>query len=194
MSRPAALEPAAVGRHTGVGPRAQTVSARPPRAPAMAMTLVLLAPPALAQTAPASPFEPIAWLAGCWRADAGEPGSIEQWMPPAGGSMLGMGRTVRGGRTAEFEFMRIVAEDGTLVFVAQPSGRPPTRFPAARVGAAEAVFEQPGHDFPQRVIYARDGADRLRARIEGTRGGQLRGIDFPMTRTPCDGGPPNPTR
>lgn len=193
MSRPAASDPSAAGRRTGAEPPAATRVTRPLHRLAAAIPLVMFATLAPAQT-PASPFEPIAWLAGCWRADGGEPGSIEQWMPPAGGTMLGMARTVRGGRTAEFEFMRIVAEDGALVFVAQPSGRPPTRFPAARVGAAEAVFEQPGHDFPQRVIYAQDGADRLRARIEGQRGGQLRGIDFPMTRTPCDGGPPNPTR
>lgn len=153
-----------------------------------------LAAAATAQVPPPTPLDAVAWLAGCWRADGGEAGSVEQWMAPAAGTMLGMARTVRAGRTTEFEFMRIVAEDPGLVFIAQPSGRPPTRFAAARVSPTEVVFENPGHDFPQRVIYAQDGADHLRARIEGTRGGQPRGIDFPMTRAACDGVPPNPTR
>lgn len=153
-----------------------------------------LAAAATAQGPPPTPLDAVAWLAGCWRADGSEPGSTEHWMAPAAGTMLGMARTVRAGRTAAFEFMRIEAEAPGLVFIAQPSGRPPTRFAAARVSATEVVFENPGHDFPQRVIYAQDGADRLRARIEGTRGGQLRGIDFPMTRAACDGAPLNPTR
>ena len=33
------------------------------------------------------------------------------------------------------------------------------------------VFENPTHDFPQRIIYWKDGAD-LRARIEGTQNGK----------------------
>ena len=49
----------------------------------------------------------------------------------------------------------------------------------------EAVFENPAHDFPQRVIYKRDG-DKLNARIEGTKDGKTRGIDFPYTRIACD--------
>ena len=37
------------------------------------------------------------------------------------------------------------------------------------------------HDFPQRVIYRRDG-ERLAARIEGTVGGQARGKEWVFQR------------
>jgi hypothetical protein len=47
------------------------------------------------------------------------------------------------------------------------------------------VFENAAHDFPQRVLYRREAADRLVARIEGLRNGQPRGIDFPMQRMAC---------
>jgi hypothetical protein len=126
-----------------------------------------------------------AWLAGCWALDAAEPGSGEQWMMPAGGTMLGAGRTVKGGQTVSFEFMQLrVQPDGVVAFIAQPSGRPPTAFPLLRAGEREAVFENPQHDFPRRVMYARQG-ERLQARIEGTRNGVARGIDFAMVRTAC---------
>ena len=41
---------------------------------------------------------------------------------------------------------------------------------ATAVGT-RVVFENPVHDFPQRIIYWKDGAD-LRARIEGTQKGK----------------------
>jgi hypothetical protein len=146
---------------------------------------LLLAACASAQ-AQADPFAAVAWMAGCWAQQGREAGSVEQWMAPAGGLMLGMARTVKNGRVIEFEFMQIRAEaDGQLSFIAQPQGRPPTAFKLLRQGAAEAVFENPGHDFPQRVAYRREAADRLTARIEGVSKGQARGIDFPMQRTAC---------
>lgn len=149
------------------------------------IALVLSAAGATAQ-AQADPFAPVAWLAGCWSPQGREAGSVEQWMAPAGGVMLGMARTLKNGRVAEFEFMQIRADaDGRLSFIAQPQGRPPTAFALLRHGEAEAVFENPSHDFPQRVLYRREAADRLVARIEGLRNGKERGIDFPMQRGTC---------
>lgn len=141
-------------------------------------------------SAQANPFAPIEWLAGCWAQQGREAGSVEHWMAPTGGAMLGMARTLKNGRVIEFEFMQIRADvDGALSFIAQPQGRPPTEFKLLRQGKggedSEAVFENPVHDFPQRVIYRREAADRLVARIEGTMKGKERGIDFPMQRTAC---------
>jgi hypothetical protein len=52
-------------------------------------------------------FAHLSWLAGCWKGPVGEPGTVEQWTPLAGGTMLGLSRTV-GGTTVMYEFMRIV--------------------------------------------------------------------------------------
>lgn len=134
-----------------------------------------------------------AWLAGCWRADNAEPGTGEQWLPPAGGTMLGMSRTVRRGVTQGYEFMQIrSAADGRLVFAAQPQGRAETLFTLLPGNGNELVFENPEHDFPQRVIYRPEPAGRLRARIEGHREGLPRAVDFAMTRMPCDPQPGAP--
>jgi hypothetical protein len=129
----------------------------------------------------------LAWLAGCWQSESAEPGSGEQWTPLAGGTMLGMSRTVRHGRTVEFEFMQLRhIADGRLAFIAMPPGRDPTVFPLLRIADHEAVFENPNHDFPQRVVYARDGVTGLRARIEGQVDGALQVVEFPMRRVSCD--------
>ncbi|MFG6412841.1 DUF6265 family protein [Roseateles sp. DC23W] len=148
-------------------------------------TLVLAASAPFAQAQP-DPLTPVAWMAGCWTQTGREPGSVEQWMAPAAGVMLGMARIVKGGRVTEFEFMQLRADaDGRLSFIAQPQGRAPTAFPLRSQGEAEAVFENRDHDFPQRVMYRRDGSAGMLARIEGEINGKVRGIDFAMQRTPC---------
>lgn len=131
----------------------------------------------------------VAWLAGCWQADGGEPGSGEQWMAPAGGAMLGMSRTVRRGRMVTHEFMQIreAAAGGGIEFHAQPAGQVPATFAAKKVDEGEVVFENAAHDFPQRVVYAADGPGKLMARIEGAQQGRERVVRFPMTRVPCEG-------
>ena len=107
-------------------------------------------------------------------------------MKPAGNTMLGLSHTVAKGKTREFEFMRIVREEsGDIFFIAQPSGQKETRFKLTLVSEREARFENPQHDFPQRIIYRRDG-DELVGRIEGTSKGQEKAIDFPLKRTACD--------
>lgn len=68
--------------------------------------LTLSAPNASAQAISPS-VTSLEWLAGCWAIEGGEPGSGEQWMAPAGGAMLGVGRTVRRGTTVAHEFMQI---------------------------------------------------------------------------------------
>lgn len=128
----------------------------------------------------------LSWLSGCWAAEGGEPGSGEQWTTLAGNTMLGTGRTVKDGKTTQFEFMELrYLADGRLAFIAHPSGQRTTTFPALRISDSEAVFENRQHDFPQRVAYVREGESRLRARIEGMRKGVLRIIEFPMGRAAC---------
>jgi hypothetical protein len=150
------------------------------------LTALLLAACAPLAQAQANPFAPVAWLAGCWAQQGREAGSVEQWMAPAGGLMLGMARTLKDGRVVEFEFMQLRAgADGQLAFVAQPQGLPPVEFKLLRQAEAEAAFENAAHAFPQRVIYRLAAPDRLVARIEGTLNGKARGIDFTMQRTAC---------
>lgn len=136
--------------------------------------------------AESSAIDRLGWLSGCWTSDGGEPGSGEQWTRPAAGTLFGMSRTVRGGRTVAHEFMHIEAtENGSLVFVAAPSGQDSNSFQLVEITEREVTFADPAHDFPQRVIYRLLEPNRLLGRIEGEINGQFRAIDFPMTRERC---------
>jgi hypothetical protein len=137
--------------------------------------------------APPPTVQSLAWLAGCWASAGGEAGSGEIWTAPAGGTLLGIGRTVKGGRTVAHEFLQIrEAQPGGLVLIALPSGQQEATFPLLRLAEREVVFENLQHDFPQRVLYRATGRDLLLGRIEGRRGGEERGVDFPLRRVDCE--------
>ena len=95
----------------------------------------------------------------------------EHWTSPGGGTLVGMHRDVSNGRTASFEFLRIEEQNGRLVYLASPRGAPATPFVAMEIGRERIVFENKAHDFPQRVLYWREGAN-LCARVEGTMQGK----------------------
>ena len=131
----------------------------------------------------------LAWLSGCWSLNNQQVGSAEHWMPPAGGTMLGVNRSVRDSKTVAFEFMRIIEQDdGGFVFIASPMGQSTTSFSMVSLSDREVIFENPDHDFPQRVIYRLESDEDLIGRIEGTINGKHRTVDFPMKRMECGSG------
>ena len=152
-----------------------------------ALALTLGATTAGAQDTTAPTAADLHWLTGCWERRAGTLLVEEQWTTPHAGILLGLSRTTRGDTLVGYEFMRIHARGGTLVFDAQPSGQPATQFVASAAARRELEFENAANDFPQRVRYRAVGADSLAARIEGVVDGQVRGIDFPYARVACAG-------
>jgi hypothetical protein len=50
-----------------------------------------------------------------------------------------------------------VGADGALAYLAQPGGRAPVAFRLAAREGTSATFENPTHDFPQRIRYVRAG-------------------------------------
>lgn len=101
--------------------------------------------------------------------------------------MLGISRTIANGKTAEFEFMQIREEtNGEIRFIAKPSGQPEAAFKLVKGGDREVIFENPQHDFPQRVIYRLQTDGSLLGRIEGVSKGKEKSVDFPMSRERCD--------
>ena len=132
-----------------------------------------------------SPLQRASWLVGCWEGASGSRAVEERWSPLRGGSMVGTGRAFRGDSTTTFEFVILRARGDTLRYEAHPIGQTPTVFAGTGQGR-EMVFDNPQHDFPQRVIYRPVGADSLHARIEGPMRGEWRGIDYRMARVRCE--------
>jgi hypothetical protein len=110
----------------------------------------------------------------------------EQWMSPAGTSILGIGRTVKSGKTAGWEYMRIEERTEGIYFVSRPhENKDETAFKLIESKGGRFVFENKDHDFPQRVIYVINRS-ALTGRIEGLSSGKPLSFDFPMIRTKCE--------
>jgi hypothetical protein len=138
--------------------------------------------PSIVELAPDDPhLEPLAWMAGSWSSEQDGTRLEEHWIQPSGATMLGVNRTVRDGRTVFFEYLRIERSDDGVVLQASPLGRAPTVFTLVELTEGRVVFENPDHDFPQRIIYWRDG-DELRARIEGDENGVPKASEWSWRR------------
>ena len=114
----------------------------------------------------------LAWMAGAWQTEPGAKRQIEEhWTQAAGTTMMGMSRTVEGEKTAGFEYLRIEQRANGIYYVAHPEGTcTGTDFKLTHASANEAVFENPQHDFPKRIIYRKGADDSLTASIDGGQG------------------------
>jgi hypothetical protein len=113
----------------------------------------------MGQAAPPPGVGALGWMSGRWESqNAQGRWTEESWSAPRGGLMLGHSRSGAGEQVREFEFLRIQAgPDGVPAYLAQPGGRPPVPFRLTAHDANSATFENPAHDFPQRIRYVRTG-------------------------------------
>jgi hypothetical protein len=139
----------------------------------------------------APPRESPAWvhlgmLQGCWEARRADRRIIERWERVSGGVLKGDSRTWVGDRQAGGEQLVLSPDStGTWVYAADPDTQRPASFKATAVTDTLLVFENPGHDFPQRIGYRPAGVDSLYAWIEGFTTGAGRRVDFAFGRIRC---------
>jgi hypothetical protein len=119
-------------------------------------------------------LDALSWMTGYWVDDRDGARAEELWTHASGDLMLGLSRTTRDGGRVFFEFLRIERTSQGIVYLASPAGQPATPFALAECEGRRAVFANPEHDHPQRIIYWREDDDSLCARIESQRDGQIR--------------------
>ena len=126
----------------------------------------------------------LSFMVGCWRGDLGEGATLrENHSTPSGGQMMGISQMVAGGETQFFEFIRISEDaDGNVAYHPNPGGKESVAFKLVKTSASEAVFENPAHDFPQRITY-RLADGKLVARIERMDGDKRE--EFAMLSVSC---------
>jgi hypothetical protein len=146
--------------------------------------LLCLAGAAGAQAEP----EPVApdWLAGHWCGEQDGNRIEEVWLA-RGGQLLNLSTTTRDDALVSFEYARIEARAGGVVYVAQPGGNEPVDFALVESGPQRLVFANPDHDFPQRVSYWRDDAG-LHAQIAAPGDDGDQQVDFDYVA--CEAAPP----
>ena len=129
----------------------------------------------------AAGLDDLSWLAGSWMERKGATDTEEHWLPPKGGLMMAMNRTVRDGKAVSFEMLRIEMRGDRPVYLSMPNGRAAVEFASVEQAPTRIVFEDAGRDFPRRILYWRDG-EALMARIEGTINGEARSREWRFER------------
>lgn len=113
----------------------------------------------------------VSWISGTWIGSSKTTTIEERWTPPAGGSMIGVSRTIRNDVLSAVEFLCIVERDGGLVYQAMPNGRfPPTDFTMTKLEPGSVLFENPAHDFPKMIRYTKRADGMLEAVVSGAAG------------------------
>jgi len=112
-------------------------------------------------------IESLSWLSGTWECKKQDYIITEQWMKPGGNTLFATNRTVKYDKTVAFEFLQIKTDkSGKIILIALPSRQKMTVFKMAKIDRNEIVFENPRHDFPQRIIYKLMENGSLFARVE----------------------------
>lgn len=132
----------------------------------LAAALLLLSAPVFGQ-APARVAE-LEWMAGTWVQETpGKERVAESWLGPGNGLMVAVNLTTFANGRKSYEFLRISDTAEGFSYFASPGGRnPAVEFTLKESARQRVVFENAAHDFPQRVLYWREG-EQLVARIEG---------------------------
>ena len=163
------------------------------RLPILAAMLFIAAPSAGTQESEAGLQRnalSLGWMAGCW-AERGRD-QREVWSEDLGGLLFGYGvARDENGNVTFFEDLRIEEREGGAVYIASPQGAPPTVFTETGRTGLSVTFENPGHDYPQRIEY---GANRvaLVAKTSMLDGSRTRMFSLYKCDTGAESGTPEP--
>ena len=129
-----------------------------------------------------NPIDQARWLLGEW---VSKTGVHEQWQRQRETSFSGRSFFMNGKDTMVMETIQLEQRGNDLFYiptVKNQNGGQPVPFKMTKISAGELVFENPDHDFPQKISYTKVGMDSLHAEISGTINGKERSKLFPMRR------------
>jgi len=123
----------------------------------------------------------LAPLKGTWKADIKGKIIYETWRTGVGDELSGMSYKLNGKDTIVFEQTRIVNQNRKLSYIAKVTNQNEGKEVAFKLVSSSNntfVFENPEHDFPQRVAYQFVSADSLHAWIDGKYKGKMAREDY----------------
>jgi len=128
------------------------------------------------------------WILGEWHQVTPEGHSIETWKRQSDSSFIGMAYFIVGKDTMLNEEIKLIQRGEDLFYIPLVKGQNkglPVEFKSTHSESKnpdEMVFENPQHDFPQKITYERMSEDYLVARISGMDSGKLKTREYPMIR------------
>jgi hypothetical protein len=125
------------------------------------------------------------WLQGSWENIGAAVEYYEIWEKDNDSLFTGIGFVMQDGDTIFQENIILIQKQDGIYYIPTVSGQnneEPVSFKLVSDSAGIRIFENMGHDFPQRIGYSNPKPDSLYAYIEGNYKGKYRKEEFPLTR------------
>jgi len=132
---------------------------------------ICISPPSLAQSCHS--IDSVEWLLGDWVADDGSNITIESWQKVSADTFEGVGesRGKKSNKLKSSEALRLVKMGNEVFYLAKPRQNDlPVAFKLTRCSGKRAVFENPMHDFPQKLDYQWSTEDKMIVTVSGSTG------------------------
>jgi sarcosine oxidase delta subunit len=130
-------------------------------------------------------LEKASWLIGEWQNNSPEGNVMEVWEKKNDSTFAGKSYFVVGKDTVSSEIISLEQNGKELFYiptVKDQNNEQPIKFALTSSASGQLVFENPKHDFPQKISYTQITKDSLLAEISGTIDGKHNLQKFPMTR------------
>ena len=125
------------------------------------------------------------WLIGTWENKSDEGEMVETWSKTNDSLYSGSSYFIKGKDTLHSESIALTQKADVVLYTPTVKGQnnnQPVSFQLTKQTPKQMVFENPKHDFPQKIVYQQITVDRLVATISGMQQGKASSVSFSMKK------------
>lgn len=125
------------------------------------------------------------WLIGTWENKSDEGEMVETWSKTNDSLYSGSSYFIKGKDTLHSESIALTQKADVILYTPTVKGQnnnQPVSFQLTKQTPKQLVFENPKHDFPQKIVYQQITADSLIATISGMQQGKASSESFSMKK------------
>lgn len=130
-------------------------------------------------------IEKVSWLIGNWENITEEGKLSETWEKKNDSTLVGESYFIREKDTLHSERIEVLQKGEDLLYIPTVKGQnndKPVTFKLTLATENEFTFENPAHDYPQKIVYKMVNANSLVATISGKQQGKNSTESYPMTK------------
>lgn len=125
------------------------------------------------------------WLLGAWQSEMEDVNMIESWIQQNDSLMVGNAVFIHDGDTASSESLVIKVIGQDMFYyptISNQNDGKAIEFKLTIATDTSLVFENPAHDFPQKITYIKHSEQKLTAEVSGTMDGKIEKYAFEMNK------------
>lgn len=154
----------------------------------LGLTIILIVYSCQSKSEKTSKYEKLAtmnWLLGQWENKMNEYNLSETWEKKNDSTFVGQGFLIKGKDTLSSESIELLQKGEVLFYVPTVKGEnndKPITFKLTTTTEKEFTFENPKHDYPQKIVYKMINATNHIATISGIQQEKLSSESYPMKK------------